>query len=560
MPSHADPQQDVSGKTESAPLRGRVQRKCACGGSAGLAGECDGCRRRRMLGAAVQAKLDVHGPADALEQEADRVAEQVIRISDTAAPPDGSLVRAAPLVRGRVAANGAPAVGPAPSVVGGVLSSPGQPLDPGSRAFFERRFGHDFSRVRVHTDRKAAESAQAVTALAYTVGEHIGFGSGRFAPGTDEGRRLIAHELAHVVQQSHGVSPIAPTAPGHRRRSAHSTPEARGRLLRQPDFAATMDRKYKFSAILIMISSVPKTSLASVIPSTQAKAQALEAMEIYRAMTPAERRSAISDHFASGRIARLLWALPEEAAQSFPVELHEVLRSVGAQAIGATDDTDQQARGSDLVVYTGGQSGHLQVIKGGRWIYAAPAVSGHPGHGENEPGEGPIPSGRYVMHPGITRNPVTGIEYGVCGANPISHGYQEITSTHAEPCEGAHYCNVPCPTEGEPERKCYTPRDCWGPYRIKIEGSKAVTTPSGSRRVRSGFYLHGGNPADAVSSGCVKSLDDGVFAKIRTLTGVKGAVPFCVGAVCADEVNRAVTETVSQATAAAFGVAGEKHQ
>jgi hypothetical protein len=90
---------------------------------------------------------------------------------------------------------------PAPPIVHDVLRSRGWPLGAGARASMERRFGHDFSRVRVHTDTPAAESARAVTATAYTVGDHIVFASGRYAPGTPSGDRLLAHELAHVVQQ-----------------------------------------------------------------------------------------------------------------------------------------------------------------------------------------------------------------------------------------------------------------------------------------------------------------------------------------------------------------------
>lgn len=88
-----------------------------------------------------------------------------------------------------------------PPIVHEVLNSPGQSLDAGTRAFMEPRFGHDFSQVRVHTDAKAAESARAVNALAYTVGRDVVFGIGQYAPGTSEGRRLMAHELTHVVQQ-----------------------------------------------------------------------------------------------------------------------------------------------------------------------------------------------------------------------------------------------------------------------------------------------------------------------------------------------------------------------
>lgn len=91
-----------------------------------------------------------------------------------------------------------------PPLVHEVLRSPGQPLDEQTRAFMEPRFGHDFSRVRVHTDDKAAESARAVSARAYTVGRYVVMGQGEYAPGTDVGRRLLAHELVHVVQQSGG--------------------------------------------------------------------------------------------------------------------------------------------------------------------------------------------------------------------------------------------------------------------------------------------------------------------------------------------------------------------
>jgi hypothetical protein len=93
-----------------------------------------------------------------------------------------------------------------PPIVHEVLRSPGQSLDLSARAFMEPRFGHDFGRVRVHADAKAAGSARAVNALAYTVGRDVVFGSGQYAPGTAVGQRLLAHELAHTVQQE-GTAP-----------------------------------------------------------------------------------------------------------------------------------------------------------------------------------------------------------------------------------------------------------------------------------------------------------------------------------------------------------------
>src|SRR5713226_4619215 len=88
-----------------------------------------------------------------------------------------------------------------PPVVHDVLRSPGQQLDQYTRTKMEQRMGHDFSRVRIHANDRAAASAQAVNAVAYTVGDELIFGSDKYKPNTTEGERLLAYELAHVVQQ-----------------------------------------------------------------------------------------------------------------------------------------------------------------------------------------------------------------------------------------------------------------------------------------------------------------------------------------------------------------------
>ena len=97
----------------------------------------------------------------------------------------------------------------APEAVYATLRSPGQPLDASARAYFEPRLGHDLSRVRIHTDEPAAKSARAVQAAAYTVGRDIVFGAGRYTPETGEGRRLLAHEIVHSVQQGIVAGPTA---------------------------------------------------------------------------------------------------------------------------------------------------------------------------------------------------------------------------------------------------------------------------------------------------------------------------------------------------------------
>jgi uncharacterized protein DUF4157/L,D-transpeptidase-like protein/uncharacterized protein DUF1402 len=136
-----------------------IQRKCAS--CAGSGGECEGCRGKRE--AALQPQRTAYSEN---EDEKD-----------------------------------------VPSIVHDVLRTPGQPLDPVTQEFMESSFGQDFSEVRVHTDGRAAESAQAVEALAYTAGQEMVFGVGQYAPHTTGGKMLIAHELTHVAQQRDGGVP-----------------------------------------------------------------------------------------------------------------------------------------------------------------------------------------------------------------------------------------------------------------------------------------------------------------------------------------------------------------
>ena len=148
----------------------------------------------------IQAKLTVNTPGDIYEEEADTVAEQVMRMTTPLASNVQRQIEAEKLIQRKTIGDGQPQT--APPIVHEVLRSSGQPLDSATRGFMEPRVGHDFSRVRVHTGAAAEQSALEVNAHAYTVGHNIVFGAGRFAPGAQDGRRLIAHELTHVVQQS----------------------------------------------------------------------------------------------------------------------------------------------------------------------------------------------------------------------------------------------------------------------------------------------------------------------------------------------------------------------
>jgi hypothetical protein len=185
-----------------------LQRRCVCGGSSGLAGSCSECEKKKLVGGQpLQTQLAINEPGDRYEQEADRIADQVL-----ATPVSAAVSTAPPRIRrfsgqdnGRMAA--------VPASVDQVLASPGSPLDPALQQDMEQRFGHDFDRVRVHSDMAAAQSARDVNAKAYTVGHHIMFGAGQFAPGLLNGRRLIAHELSHVLQQSGPTTGLLQRAP-----------------------------------------------------------------------------------------------------------------------------------------------------------------------------------------------------------------------------------------------------------------------------------------------------------------------------------------------------------
>ena len=148
-----------------------IQRKCACGRS--LAGECEECQKN---------------------EEGLSATPKIQRRTATG---------------GKNATTGGKEPGVAPPIVHEVLRSPGQPLDNATRDLMESSFGRDFRQARIHSDGRAAESARAVNALAYTVGSDLVFGEGTYQPGTAEGKKLLAHELTHVAQQAYGPPRLA---------------------------------------------------------------------------------------------------------------------------------------------------------------------------------------------------------------------------------------------------------------------------------------------------------------------------------------------------------------
>ncbi len=171
---------------------------------------------QRML--PLQTSLKINAPGDKYEQEADNMADQVMRMAapqlqrkhcscGNSIAPDGMCdeCKQKKLSIQRMASGDTPQT-IAPPVVHQVLQQPGRPLDSPSRNYMESRFGQDFGQVRVHTDGQAAESAKALQARAYTIGRDIIFGANEFQPQTTAGKDLLAHELTHHLQQqsNHG--------------------------------------------------------------------------------------------------------------------------------------------------------------------------------------------------------------------------------------------------------------------------------------------------------------------------------------------------------------------
>ncbi|MCP4155989.1 MAG: DUF4157 domain-containing protein [bacterium] len=148
----------------------------------------------------IQTKLSFSQPGDKYEHEADRIAAQIMRMQEPAElPGKGHLASVQPMTENP---------GPLESSGINVLNGGGQPLLKSTRTFFEPRFGRDFSQVRMHTGSKASKLATAVNARAFTLGRDIVFKSGQFSPGTMTGKKLIAHELTHVIQQKNNTSRI----------------------------------------------------------------------------------------------------------------------------------------------------------------------------------------------------------------------------------------------------------------------------------------------------------------------------------------------------------------
>jgi hypothetical protein len=206
---------------------------CACGGN------CPSCQKKSN-------DINISQPADAAEIEADQMADKVMRMPTGETTPvarsknvPATIQRKCStckegeedIIQRKPVPSGSGTASQSPVHINNAMSSGGRPLDNKTRIFFEPRMNRDFGNVRVHTDSSANHSAQTIDAKAYTLGNNIVFGSGEYKPESDSGRHLIAHELAHVVQQGRTISSSSTHIQRQRRRGrSHTETEPRPAL------------------------------------------------------------------------------------------------------------------------------------------------------------------------------------------------------------------------------------------------------------------------------------------------------------------------------------------
>lgn len=239
------PEHDTTRKDalQSTSHSGLIQPKCSCGGASGFGHSCAPCQAKKLAGPQsslnlagtrdllghtpdeirrpslpnmAQPKLKVGQPNDSYEQEADQVAEQVMRmpaagtLESHARSSSAAIQRACldceeedeELIHRTEATRHVPEVTPSLAAQIGESRTGGQPLPDSTRKFFEPRFRQDLSKIRVHVDTRASDLAHSLGARAFTLGNNIFFGQGSYSPETIGGRLLMAHELVHTIQQS----------------------------------------------------------------------------------------------------------------------------------------------------------------------------------------------------------------------------------------------------------------------------------------------------------------------------------------------------------------------
>jgi hypothetical protein len=209
--TQAAPLQTFNAKSKPSDGSGLLlQRKCACGSRASvLTGGCEECGEQKMLG--LQTKLAISESGDRYEQEADRIADEIMHRPDNPIGPITPIASMAQprTVKAKKSADESEAVSPnSRGKVDTLQLNGGEPLQENVRVPMEAKFSRDFRQVRVHCGTRATKVSQMLGAQAFTIGHDIAFGGGNFEPTSTTGQRLLVHELVHVAQQESGGSNV----------------------------------------------------------------------------------------------------------------------------------------------------------------------------------------------------------------------------------------------------------------------------------------------------------------------------------------------------------------
>ncbi len=303
-----------------------------------------------LASGAIQAKLRVSQPGDADEVEADRVAEQVVSspaatlhrkcAPGTSPECQEEEVEAAKGIH-RKTGGGSDQRSSVADDFAQSLGS-GQPLEPAVRESMETSFGHDFSGVRVHTDERAAASARSVNAQAFTLGNDVAFDTGLYAPHSTQGKRLLAHELAHVAQAAGSSHTIARQPGVAAAQDARSYVQEAIQFLQTQADTFRLDLRLKSSAfddagfrrrlsrlknILDKTQSIIESDL-NKDPALVRSLQSAYKDAIDAAIAFAAKHGNQTTHASFQQFADLIpdWALPQEAVEASEAELSGALR------------------------------------------------------------------------------------------------------------------------------------------------------------------------------------------------------------------------------------------
>jgi Domain of unknown function (DUF4157) len=346
------------------------------------------------LPGAVQTRRAFGQVNDPLEDEANRVADEVVRTPG----PENSIAAAPPPVKGNCAAceedeksrklqtksasSPESAGSEPPAIVYQALRSPSQALDARNRALFEHRFGCDFSRVRVHTDPTAAEAARAINALAYTSGQHIVFNSTAYRPNSLEGQRLLAHELTHVLQQEGGREsvqrqPNPPSDDGPRDFVQSAIEAFTAAKMHFSDQRVPMNQD-QFERIItgwysmvVESQQLISTKLKDAVLGSDLRAAYIAAIRILmkRAASVLNRDENDLYRENSGRIPPWAWLVPHHHELSFSTPIPE------GHSGGLTGDVTFASNGFDVTIKTDGFDNSISTDGETRAQIAAPPLA-----------------------------------------------------------------------------------------------------------------------------------------------------------------------------------------